>query len=105
MQHIAQHGSGVCHCIGTVGDDDSVVIVEGCVHLPRDQLPLLRLDVGAVQVKKITPLDLVVLAQVRHVAQQLLRGQRGNEALVAGSGGNGSACGEQQYFFHTIRPE
>lgn len=90
LEHVAQHRGGVSHGISAVGDDDAVIGVQIFHHRPGDGLPLLSLDVGAVQVEDVPGVDVVVGAQVRHIFQQAPGRDLGLQSLVAPAGGDGA---------------
>ena len=104
LEHVAQHRGGVSHGISAVGDDDAVIGVQIFHHRPGDGLPLLSLDVGAVQVEDVPGVDVVVGAQVRHIFQQAPGRDLGLQSLVAPAGGDGAPGGEKQDSGHGKPP-
>ena len=100
LEHEGQHGGGVGHGVRAVGDDHAVVVREGFVDAAGDELPLLSLDVGAVQVQDVFAVDAVVAAQVVHLPEELRRGFLRGKAVGAGGGGDGPAGGEKKDVFH-----
>ena len=93
--HVAEDGGGVGHGVGAVGDDDAVKAVPGGVDVPGDEPPLLRLDVGGVQVEDVPDGEVIAVRQAPQVAGQVLPVQAGGQTLVGEPGGDGAAGGEQ----------
>ena len=108
LHHIAQRRGGVGHGVGAVGDHKAVVLAvmvpDGLCHAA----PVLRADVGGVQVIKLHRVDPAHSFQLRHKLQQLgRRDGRRQHAAAGGLAGDGAAGGQQQDLFgfgHGLHP-
>ena len=100
QQHEAEHGGGIGHGVRAVGQHHPVKGLPGSIDLPGKELPLLRLDVGGVQVQDVPDRDLIGALQRRQGLGKDIRVLGRGQALPCQAGGDGAAGGEQEDFFH-----
>ena len=101
-EHEAEHRRGVGHGVGAVGDHHAVICGALIVDSAGDELPLLRLDVGGVQVQDIADCECVILGEQGKMAGQRVPVHAGSQSLLRGPGGDGPPGGKQKNMFHLI---
>ena len=91
LNEIAQRRRGVGHGVGTVGEDEAVVVVEmGPDGLGHHQ-PVSGQDVGGIQAQKLETVHGTNSRDGGDVGKELLRGQLRGKAALADLRGNGTA--------------
>ena len=93
--HIAEHRGGIGHGVGAVGHHDAVKLVPGLKDVAGDEPPLLRLDVGGVQVEDVPDGEVIAVRQTAQIVGQSRPVQAGGQPLVGEPGGDGASGGEQ----------
>ena len=93
--HVGQHRGGVGHGVGAVGDDHPVVLLPGLVDVGGDELPLLGLDVGGVQVENVLHRQVIAARQSPHVVGQHIPVHAGGQPLFRHTGGDGATRGQK----------
>src|SRR5699024_7900345 len=81
------------------GDHNAVIEADVLIDGSGNDLPFLRLDVGAVQSEDLLGGDVVVGRRRAHMGQNGV-GAGGGQALFRRKGGNGAAGGEHQNLLH-----
>ena len=96
LDHIAQRGGGVGHCVGAVGNDETIVGIVVLADGMDQLLPLFRAYVGRVQTEQLHRVDLAEFGQLRHERKELFR-CNGRRQAAGGGGfaGDGAASGEE----------
>ena len=101
LNEIAEGGGGVGHGVGTVRNDEAVILVIMCTDGLRQPQPMLRADVGAVQIVALHAVHLTVIADVGDKFQQLEGIKLGGEPVGRDVRGNGAARADHENFFHS----
>ena len=98
LKHIVECGGGVRHRIRAVGDNDAVVCLATVCDAPGDLLPVRWGDVGRVEGEEVERLHSGVFHA--HRGAQVVCGECGTQTVFRFPRSNGTACGDQQDFFH-----
>ena len=100
LYQIAEGGGGVCHGVGTVTDNEAVVAVIVFTNRFGNAQPVLRADVGAVEIIFLQTIYAAHMADVGKKFKELLGVKLGNKPLGGYFGCNGASRTYHQYLLH-----
>ena len=100
LDKIAERSGGVGHGIGAVCQHKAVITI---VFLPdgiRHHLPVLRVDIGTVQIAELAAVHPAECGNIGAVMQDLFGRQLRRQPAFGDLRGNGTTGAQHQYFFH-----
>ena len=104
LDEIGKGRGGVGQGVRAVAEDEAVVGAVVVLNEPGQLQPVLRPDVGGIQVQGLERVNLAQGRGVGHVGQQLLWGDAGGQALFCLPGGDGASRGDEQDLLHGCLP-
>ncbi|MPM82982.1 hypothetical protein SDC9_130045 [bioreactor metagenome] len=100
LQHEGEHARGIRHRVRAVQNHDAVIVRKAGKHRARDEPPLLRLNIGTIEIEDRAGFDLAEFFCFRRIGEDIVRAQRRNQPLRRLRAGNRSARGQNHQFFH-----
>lgn len=100
LDQIGQCCRRVGHGIGAARDHKSVIAFILIFDCFRHHLPVLRRDIGAVEVQQLQAFYVCQRIKARHIPAQFVCRNCRHKPLRSLLRGNGASCCNKKYFFH-----
>ena len=100
LDEVRERGGGIGHRVRAVREDEAVIRIVVRAHARRHLQPVAAVDVRAVAVHELHGVDAAQLLELRHLGQQLLRGELRRESVGRRLGRDRAAGGDHKNMLH-----